>query len=1058
MKNRKILLVITLALMSVLLVSCQKKTEAPNTTGAPQTTTQTPRTTTQAPTTTTQAPITTTQAPGTTTQAPVTTTTSENEEFDSKTLKFLMIGNSHSDDTNEWAWYIAKDLGYENVTIGTMFIPGCTVQVHANNAVNNSPAYEFRTTTTGPLETRYNTTIDYAVKYTDWDFISFQQLSTFAGLSDKCDENLDVLLNYVKERTTNPNVKFVWNMTWPYLEGNEEIKNFYQNSTVLMYSSVVSVCQEKIVNNYDFYKINPNGTAVMNLCSFYPYEVVYRDTLHMSQNVGRYLAGLMMMATITGKSIDNVKFKTEGMSDEMQKKIILSVNEALKNPFKTINSSSSEVYKITGKITDNNNSPLAGVHIYHSGTLLATTEENGDFTTNILKPNQEYELVLDKFGYEKETFTIEENDFSNKVLTINKTLTKSNITVDLADYKYVVDFGNPRFSAYVKRNENDITFVFTGNEGSLDSISGYGLWTFISTSIPASSRFTDSDSYGFQIVGKDSSKLYIENLGGQNNVPCEGLGFSLTEVSGDLCVVLTIPYAFFNQKQGANITKDSIVGFSFATEIISGQYSYGFDYNDGKTNEFKNVDDPRTYLRIDGSNNLFNSNTNSIQEEININFDANEYTEITTFGNPKFVSYVKRDSSAIYFAYIGKAHSLDSVAACGLWTFISTYEPTTSRFTDQNAYTFMIRSKSKSNLLIESPGGNNSPTLVDLSVEESGESLIAILRIPYAFFNQKYGSNITEDSIIGVSFATEIYANAYSYGFDYNDGVTNEYKNVDDPTTYLRIDKNCRLFNSSTNEPMNQIQYEVFNNATLDSFPTLVKGWNNVKLSYDGITIDTMVFLPESYDGVKEYPILTYLHGDGERGLSAFGVLCSNCALPAQQAESNIKETIIFIPATPVSWITTDRDRNGGSGPFPSYNYSEVVESKQLTGSIAMLNKLMEVLKVDTDRVYLSGYSRGAFASYYLLAKYPSVITAAVVCAGIGPKDKVETFKDIPIYVFHGDRDDVVSYADDHEMFEEYTSLGGEGVFKTCVNGDHGIVSYMKAEDFITWLYSKSKS
>ena len=1045
MKIRNILLSVFVAATCIFLTSCQKKTVSPSETKS-QTTTVAPKTTTEAPKTTTKAP-----------SSDVVTTTEKKEEFNSKTLKFLMIGNSHSDDTNEWAWYIAKDLGYENVTIGTMYIPGCTVQVHANNAINNSPAYEFRTTTTGPLETRYDTTIDYAVKYTDWDFISFQQLSTFAGLSDKCDENLDVLLNYVKERTTNPNVKFIWNMTWPYIEGNEEIKNFYQNSTVLMYSSIVSVCQEKIVNNYDFYKINPNGTAVMNLCSFYPYEVVYRDTLHMSQNVGRYLAGLMMMATITGKSIDNVKFKTEGMTDEMQQRIILSVNEALKNPFKTINSSSNEVYTINGKVTDENNTPLAGVHIYHAGSLISTTDENGNYTGNILKPNQEYELVYDIFGYEKETAKVNETDFNNKIATINKTLTKLQNAVNLDEFKYVVDFGIPRFKAYVKRNENDVTFVFTGNEGSLDSVSGYGLWTFISTSIPASSRFTDSDSYGFQIVGKDSSKLYIENLGGQNNVPCEGLGFALTEDSGHLCVVLTIPYAFFNQKQGANITKDSIIGFSFATEIISGQYSYGFEYNDGKTTEYKNVDDPRTYLRIDGSNNLFNSNTNSVQEEIDIDFDVNEYTEITTFGNPKFVSYVKRDNDAIYFSYIGKAHSLDSVAACGLWTFISTYEPTTSRFSDQNAYSFMIRSKSKSNLLIENPGGNTDPTLIELSVEETGETLIAVLKIPYAFFNQKYGANITKDSVIGVSFATEIYQNAYNYGFDFNDGVTNQYKNVDDPTTYLRIDKNCRLFNSSTNEPQSTIQYETFNNVSLDSFPELVKGWNNVKLNYDGTIIDTMVFIPESYDGSKEFPILTYLHGDGERGLSAYGVLCSECALSAQLAEKNIKDTIIFIPATPVSWITCNPD-NYENNLCVSFNYSQVTESKQLTGSIAMLTKMISTLKVDTNKIYLAGYSRGAMATYYLLAKYPNVITAAVISAGVGVKDKVEEYKDVPIYVFHGDKDDVVSYADDIALFNQYTELGGNGVFKTCINGNHGIVSYMKAEDFITWLYSQSKS
>ena len=1060
MKNRRILLVIALTLMSILLVSCQKKTEEPNTTAGPNTTvvtttTEPPITTnnTQAPTTTTQAPVTTTQAPVTNTQAPVTTTQDTGSDKDS--ISLLMIGNSHSDDTNEWTWQILNDLGYKNILIGTMYIPGCTIEYHYFNAVNNNAYYEFRTTTTGPLATRYDTTLEYAIKYADWDFISLQQYTGYYR-NDIVDVDLDGLIEYVKSKATNPDVELIFNMTWSHKANIDEARQYFQNSMDIWYNNIVSLTEEKIMKRDAFTRLVPNGTTVQNLTTKYPLEKIFRDDLHLSEYFGRYAASMTMAKVISGKSIDNASFKPDSMTDAEQRDIITCVNEAVNNPYKQIDATS-EITKIKGTITDANGVPQAGVNFFHDDVLLGSTDSEGKFIFNIYKPTSQYVISLDKYGYEPKQMTVDANP-EEKVLTMNEQITASEVTYDLNDYTYVCEFGNPRFKAYVRRDNNGLYFLFEGPTGSLDNVTGHGLWTFISTGIPGSSRFTDSDAYGFQILGKDTSQLVVENLGGSNTSKCEGLGVIVDETNTKLVAILSIPFKFFNQKLGAIITKDSIVGFSFATEIVNNAYSYGFDYNDGSMNEYKNVDDPRTYLRIDSESNLFNSSTNSKTSAESADFDLNEFKQITTFGNPKFVSYVKRDDNAIYFAYIGSAGALNSVAACGLWTFISTYEPTHSRFTDQNAYTFQIRGKTIGALIIESPAGNTDASKLQLNVSEEDGILSVLFKIPYAFFNQKYGATIDKNSVIGVSFATEIIAGGFNYGFDYNDGVTNEYKNVDDPTTYLRIDKSCNLYNSSTNEPMNQIQYEVFNNATLDSFPTLVKGWNNVKLSYDGITIDTMVFIPESYDGVKEYPILTYLHGDGERGLSAYGVLCSSCALPAQLAESEIKETIIFIPATPVSWITVDRDRNGGSGPFQSYNYSEVVEAKQLTGSIAMLNKLMTVLKVDTNKVYLSGYSRGAFATYYLLAKYPSVITAAVVCAGIGPKDKVSMFKDIPIYVFHGDKDDVVSYADDHAMFEEYTTLGGEGIFKTCINGDHGIVSYMRAEDFITWLYSKSKS
>ena len=41
-------------------------------------------------------------------------------------LKILTVGNSFSDDTMEYVWQIADDLGVENIYLGNLFIGGCT--------------------------------------------------------------------------------------------------------------------------------------------------------------------------------------------------------------------------------------------------------------------------------------------------------------------------------------------------------------------------------------------------------------------------------------------------------------------------------------------------------------------------------------------------------------------------------------------------------------------------------------------------------------------------------------------------------------------------------------------------------------------------------------------------------------------------------------------------------------------------------------------------------------------------------------------------------------------
>ena len=58
-------------------------------------------------------------------------------------LKILAIGNSFSEDATEYIPMIARDLGIKNITVGNMYIGGCTIEKHASNARNNEAAYKY---------------------------------------------------------------------------------------------------------------------------------------------------------------------------------------------------------------------------------------------------------------------------------------------------------------------------------------------------------------------------------------------------------------------------------------------------------------------------------------------------------------------------------------------------------------------------------------------------------------------------------------------------------------------------------------------------------------------------------------------------------------------------------------------------------------------------------------------------------------------------------------------------------------------------------------------------
>ncbi len=135
------------------------------------------------------------------------------------TFKVLMIGNSFSDDTSEYAPMIAKSLGITDVEVGNLFIGGCSINTHYNNLLTGTAAYDFRyygasgawDYTVGGVKQ----SLQYAIKYADWDIITFQQASPDSGVASTY-TNLLNLINGVKNLATNKDVIFLFNMTWAY--------------------------------------------------------------------------------------------------------------------------------------------------------------------------------------------------------------------------------------------------------------------------------------------------------------------------------------------------------------------------------------------------------------------------------------------------------------------------------------------------------------------------------------------------------------------------------------------------------------------------------------------------------------------------------------------------------------------------------------------------------------------------------------------------------------------------------------------------------------------------
>ena len=145
-----------------------------------------------------------------------------------KVIKILAIGNSFSVDALEQHFYdLAKAEGI-NVIVGNMYIGGCNLQRHLNNALEDKPAYSYRKIgLDGKMAVTKGTALSYALADEEWDYISFQQQSGKSGLYETWIESLPALLAYVKERVPASTVMML-HQTWAYdpTSTHRDFKNY----------------------------------------------------------------------------------------------------------------------------------------------------------------------------------------------------------------------------------------------------------------------------------------------------------------------------------------------------------------------------------------------------------------------------------------------------------------------------------------------------------------------------------------------------------------------------------------------------------------------------------------------------------------------------------------------------------------------------------------------------------------------------------------------------------------------------------------------------------------
>ena len=196
-------------------------------------------------------------------------------------------------------------------------------------------------------------------------------------------------------------------------------------------------------------------------------------------------------------------------------------------------------------------------------------------------------------------------------------------------------------------------------------------------------------------------------------------------------------------------------------------------------------------------------------------------------------------------------------------------------------------------------------------------------------------------------------------------------------------------------------------------------------------TLPYRLILPKDYDESKEYSLLFFFHGAGERGNDNEKQFF-HCV---QYLADNMPETIIVAPQCPEGeqWVDTPW-ANG------AYSIEAVPESDQMKAVMELLEQLKTEYSVDTDRIYASGISMGGFGTWDVMMRHNDVFAAAIAVCGGGDISQAENLVDVPLFVFHGDADTAVPVSGSRDTVQAIKDAGGTKVEYVEYKGaGHGI-------------------
>ena len=183
------------------------------------------------------------------------------------------------------------------------------------------------------------------------------------------------------------------------------------------------------------------------------------------------------------------------------------------------------------------------------------------------------------------------------------------------------------------------------------------------------------------------------------------------------------------------------------------------------------------------------------------------------------------------------------------------------------------------------------------------------------------------------------------------------------------------------------------------------------------VRINYLIYLPDEYHiSGKSWPLMLFLHGAGERGNDLEKIKVHGPPMLIAKKGKKFPFIIVSPQCPGDGWW--DRDL-------------------EILSLNALLDDVISRFRVDNNRLYVTGLSMGGYGAWRLAIEYPKRFAAIAPICGGGNPEKAARIRHLPVWVFHGAKDNVVPLKKSEEMVEALKKLGADVKFTIYPEAEH---------------------